>query len=458
VRPRDLVVALMAISIAVAGFGHAQDRVLPSGQAAGEDITVVIDTNYQRGRLRVAVPEPDLSLSVSEEARAAARLFAEVLREDLSSSGVFVVQGPEELAILELVDDPEADFPMYRSLGNEILVETAVGTDPARLVIEGRVFDLEGGQNVLGKMYRDPTGYSLARRIAHTFSDEIVNFITGRKGIARTAIAFHSDRQDPDTREIYLMDYDGFGQRAISAHQTLSMSPDWSPTGDVIAYMSYLGGGPGIYTVDVSDGSKEPVVTSGDMNISPAFSPDGERISFARSVGGGNTEIFVIGKDGSGLRRLTNHRGIDTNPEWSPTGREIAFTSNRSGSVQIYLVSAEGTDLRRITFEGRYNDGAAWSPDGTKIAYSSRRSDSKFDIAVTDLITLETLFLTEGVPGSHESPSYSPDGRKLAFASTLTSRTSTETQIYIMDLDGRNWRQVTREGSNFAPSWSGYLE
>jgi TolB protein len=458
VKSRVVAVALLAVSITSAGSGRAQDRDLPSGQAAGDDITVVIDTNYQRGRLRAAVPDPDLSDAASEEARAAAKLFAQVLRDDLASSGVFVVQGPEELAILELADDPETDFPMYRSLGNELLVETAVGTDPARLVIEGRVFDLEGGQSVLGKMYRDPTGYSLARRIAHTFSDEIVSFITGRKGISRTAIAFHSDRQDSNMREIYLMDYDGFGQRAISAHQTLSMSPDWSPTGDIIAYTSYLDGGPGIYTVDVSDGSKQPVVTSGDMNISPAFSPDGQKIAFARSVGGGNTEIFVVPRDGSELRRLTNHRGIDTNPEWSPTGREIAFTSNRSGSVQIYVVSAEGTDLRRVTFDGRYNDGVAWSPDGKKIAYSSRRSDNKFDIAVTDLITLETLFLTEGVPGSHESPSYSPDGRKLAFASTLTSRTSTETQVYIMDLDGRNWRQVTREGNNFAPSWSGYLE
>jgi TolB protein len=442
--------------MAAGGIAEAQD--LPSGQADGRDITVVLDTGPQRGRYRVAVPEAEIPSPFSIEGQEATRLFAEVLRADLASSGVFLVQGPNELEILDLEGDPELDYPMYRSLGNEILVETRAREDEGRLVVEGRVFTLEGGRSILGKEYRDPTGFTLARRIAHTFSDEIVNAFTGRKGIARTSIAFHSDRQNSDGREIYLMDYDGFGQRAISAHETLSMSPDWSPTGDAIAYISYLDGNPGIYMVNIRDGAKTPVVTSGDMNISPAISPDGSQVAFARSVGSGNIEIFVANRDGSNLRRLTNRSGIDTNPAWSPTGREIAFTSNRAGSVQIYVMSAEGTDLRRITFEGRYNDGVTWSPDGTKIAHSSRRSDNLHDIAITDLLTMQTLFLTEGVPGSHEAPSFSPDGRKLAFASSRTSRRATNVQIYIMDLDGGNWRQVTNEGNNFAPSWSGYLE
>ena len=455
-RPSTLFVSILALPVIALGLAGAQE--LPAGQAEGRDITVVLDTGPQRGRYRVAVPETEVPVPFSLEGQNATTLFAEVLRADLASSGVFLVQGPQELDILELVGDTKIDYPMYRSLGNEILVETRAREEDGRLIVEGRVFTLDGGRSILGKEYRDPTGFTLARRIAHTFSDEIVNSFTGRKGIARTSIAFHSDRQNSNGREFFLMDYDGFGQRAISAHETLSMSPDWSPTGDTIAYMSYVGGAPGIYLVDIRDGAKTSVVTSGDLNISPAVSPDGQRIAFARSVGRGNTEIFVTNRDGSDMRRLTNYGGIDTNPAWSPTGREIAFTSNRAGSVQIYVMSAEGTDLRRVTFEGRYNDGVTWSPDGTKIAHSSRRQDNKFDIAITDHVTLQTLFLTEGVPGSHESPSYSPDGRKLAFASSVTSRRSTDIQIFIMDLDGGNWRQVTDQGNNFAPSWSGYLE
>jgi TolB protein len=236
------------------------------------------------------------------------------------------------------------------------------------------------------------------------------------------------------------------------------MSPDWSPGSDFVAYVSYLSGGPGLHLVELRTGRKTPIVTSGDFNISPSFSPDGKTIAFSRSVGNGNTEIFLCSRDGSNLRRLTTSNGIDTNPAWSPTGREIAFTSSRSGTPQIYVMGAEGSDLRRITFVGRYNDGAAWSPDGTKLAHSARRDDSSFDIAITDLVTQETRYLTENAPGSHESPTYSPDGNKLAYAANLTSRNGTTTQIFTMDLDGGGRRQLTRDGNNFAPAWSGYFQ
>ncbi|MFQ5525996.1 MAG: hypothetical protein ACE5GX_07005 [Thermoanaerobaculia bacterium] len=407
-----------------------------------------------RSRLRLAVPDPSGIDGLSPLARQAAQQLIDVLREDLEASGVFQVQGPEQLSVLELTGDPITDYQLYQALANELLLDAEVIEEPGRLVLEGRVFNLASANSVLGKRYRG--GFELSRRIAHTFADEVVFYFTGRRGVSLTSIAFHSDRAASGGREIYLMDYDGFNQRAITAHQTLSMSPDWSPGSDFVAYVSYLAGAPGIHRVELRTGRKAPVMTSGDFNSSPAYSPDGNSIVFSRSVGRGNTEIFLCNADGSNLRRLTNSRGIDTNPTWSPTGREIAFTSSRSGTPQIYVMSAEGADLRRVTFLGRYNDGAAWSPDGTKLAHSARRQDHSFDIAITDLVTLETRYLTEGAPGSHESPSYSPDGKKLVYAANLSSRSGTTTQIFTMDLDGGGRRQLTRTGNNFAPSWSGY--
>ncbi len=421
--------------------------------AVPPEITVVLD-GTARSRLRLAIPDAAGLEELSPAGSKAAREMIDVLRQDLDASGVFVVQGPLELSALQLTGDPLTDYLLYESLGNELLLETELSEEPGRLVLEGRVFNLASANSVVGKRYRG--GFELARRIAHTFADEIVFYFTGRRGVSLTSIAFHSDRAKTGEREIYLMDYDGYNQRAITAHETLSMSPDWGPASNFIAYISYLSGGPGLHLVDLRTGRKTPIVTHGDFNISPSFSPDGKTLAFSRSVGNGNTEIFVCNRDGSNLRRLTTARGIDTNPAWSPTGREIAFTSSRSGTPQIYIMGAEGSDLRRITFLGRYNDGAAWSPDGTKVAHSARRADRSFDIAISDLVTLETRFLTEGAPGSHESPSYSPDGNKLAYAANLTSRSGTTTQIFAMDLDGGGRRQLTRTGNNFAPSWSGY--
>ncbi len=426
-----------------------------------EDIIVVLDPSRQRAQIRIAVPDAGTTNATSRAREAAAEL-TRVLRSDLDSSGVFAVQGPEQLSVLNLSGDRERDAPRYQSLGNEFLLESAVREEGGLLVLEGRVFQLTGGETIIGKRYRG--GYELVRRIAHTFADEIVRAFTGRRGVALTAIAFHSDRdgktkRGDSRREIYLMDYDGWNQRAITAHESLSMSPAWSPRADAIAYTTYVENNlVSIYSVDVRTGAKTPVVRS-QFNSSPAFSPDGRRIAFGRTVGGGNTEIFVANRDGSNLVRLTNSGGIDTNPAWSPTGREIAFTSGRSGRPQIYVISVDGTDLRRATFTGDYNDGAEWSPDGAKIAHSSRRkSGTSFDLALTDLTTNETRLLTEGVPGSHESPSFSPDGRKIAYTTTRSSRSGTTTQIYVVDLSGRGHRQLTRRGNNWAPDWSGYLE
>ena len=93
-------------------------------------------------------------------------------------------------------------------------------------MLEGRLVDLKSGQAIVGKRYRSQ--FNLARRVGHTFADEIVLFFTGRRGVALTTIAFYSDR-DGGAKEIFLMDADGANQRRITGHKSISMSPAWRP-------------------------------------------------------------------------------------------------------------------------------------------------------------------------------------------------------------------------------------
>lgn len=454
-----LLAASMTLGASAAGTGGTllaqEPPPAPPEPGAGAqeeppgEVTLVLEDG-QRPLLRLAFPEIDRG-ELSQPAQESADVLEETLRNDLDASRVFEIQGPWAFTVLELTGERTQDMDLYRSLGNEVLLEAVVEDQDGKILFEGRVFDLASGDLVLGKRYRGD--YEVARRVAHTFADEVILFFTGKRGLGLTTIAFHSDRTGD--KEIYLMDYDGANERQITAHRSVSLFPAWSSDDSTVAYVSFLDGSPGIYQANLSTGRKQALVTGGALNTSPAFSPDGRQMAFGRSLDG-NTELFVADGDGSNPRRLTFTGAIDTNPAWSPTGNEIAFTSSRSGRPDIWVVDPEGTNTQRISTGGNYNDGAAWSPDGTRLAYASRR-EGVFQIVVTDRVSLETVVLTSG-SGDKESPSFSPDGRKIVYSLAFSGSSGKETQIWVMDADGRNPRQLTSEGNSYSPAWSGYRE
>jgi TolB protein len=153
-------------------------------------------------------------------------------------------------------------------------------------------------------------------------------------------------------------------------------------------------------------------------------------------------------RNGSNLRRITNNPAIDTTPTWSPTGAQLAFTSDRSGRPQIYVVGADGLTPRLIS-RGSHCDRATWSPAPFNELAFVCRSGPGFDINIYDFASGETRQITFG-EGTNESPSYAPNGRHLAFVSTRSGGS----QIYTVGRDGRGLRQVTRSGNNFMPDWS----
>jgi TolB protein len=406
-----------------------------------QDDNVNLELERGQGQLhRLAFPPFRGTGALSGAAAEAAREMEATVRQDLQLSGYFEIQGPQ---FRGLSGDISRDLSIYQAAGSETLLLGDVRDEGDRIVLEGRLYELRNGQPILAKRYRGEL--RTARRIGHTFADEVIRYLTGRSGLGLTSIAFTSDRTGH--KEIFLMDYDGASPRRVTGHRSTSMSPAWSRDGSGLAYTSFFRGAPGVYFAELSSGRKRPVIASGSFNTSPSFSPDGGRVAFARSVNG-NVEIFTSDHSGGGLQRLTHSNAIDTNPAWSPKGGEIAFTSSRGGNPHIYVMDAEGTNQRKISSGGTYNDGAAWSPDGDRVAYATRL-DGRFQIAVTNVVTRQTDVLTSG-PGENESPTFSPDGRKIAF----TSRRGGSTQIYVMDADGRNVRQITREGNNDMADWS----
>ena len=310
------------------------------------------------------------------------------------------------------------------------------------LVVEARLVDLVSGEFAFAKRYR--AGVSAAQVVAHTLANDLVQVFTGRPGPFLSRMAFISDRSG--SSELWVMDWNGSNPKQLTKHGSIALGPAWAPDGKKLIFTSYLRGTPALFELIPQEGYLKMLRDQGGVNSSADFSPDGSQVAFSSSEDG-NVDIYVMPSGGGTPRRLTSARGIDTQPAWAPNGRQIAFTSTRAGSPQIYIMDSDGSNVRRLSFEGQFHDEASWAPDGTRIVCTTRDSGT-FQIATIDTITGARTVLPG--PGNNESPVFSPDGSMLAFSS---DRTGTP-QIFITDADGVP-HQLTTEGTNYSPAWTG---
>lgn len=382
-------------------------------------------------------------MNANPEAQPASDELKQVLGDDLTNSDFFDVVDASPFPAY----DGGSDVKPWKNSTAKYAALMKVGMVNNQVSVEARFYDLQSEQLVVGKIYKWDRKFT--RQIAHRFGDEILLRLWGVKGLFTSRVAFDSDRAG--NKDVWIMDYDGFNQQAITVSKTLNLSPDLSPDGKKVVFTSYRTAegkiGQNLVVYSIYEGKRVNLFGRGTLNSAPAWSSDSTRVAFTSNVNG-NADLFTINADGSGLRQITFGRGIDTSPAWNPRSGEIAFTSDRSGAPMIYVMNQDGTDERRLTFVGEYNESASWSPDGTKLAYVSR-SGSIFDIYVIDMQSTVVTRLTQN-EGSNENPCWSPDSRHIAFASNRTGRY----QIWTMLSDGTRLRQLTQDGNNTSPSWA----
>lgn len=187
---------------------------------------------------------------------------------------------------------------------------------------------------------------------------------------------------------------------------------------------------------------------------SPVWSPDGKNIVFSADKDK-NTDIYIINREGLGLKRLTDNSARDSYPAWSPDGKKIAFASYRSDgkTTQIYVMNKDGSNVVQLT-EKEKNSFPAWSPDGKKIVFMSKRGEAKWQIYLMNADGSNQKRLTNNSANDY-NPVFSPNGKKILFESDRDGGDVDE--IYVMNTDGSQQKRLTDnnadEENDIFPIW-----
>ena len=273
--------------------------------------------------------------------------------------------------------------------------------------------------------------------------------------------------------EIYSMNSDGSEQINLTNSSANDEYPSWSTDGKKITFTSNRDGNSEVYIMN-TDGSEQINLTNNiAYDAFSCWSPDGKRIAFA-SNRTGNMDVYTVNLDGSEMTKLTNNSADDVKPQWSPDGKKVAFQTTRHGKMDIYVMSSDGSNETRLTNNPATDICLSWSPDGRKIAFASKRDDGnseKFygnsEIYIMNSDGSNQTRLTNN-PSTDMAPSWSPDGKKIAFYSLRndvppekderSSWYEMNAEIYVMNADGSEQINIT---NNLAydgyPSWSPFL-
>jgi TolB protein len=364
-----------------------------------------------------------------------AALFAEettitVKKGDSTSIAIKPFGGAEGAAAAKVVQN-DLDLSSWFLISPPERASFSVGATAGGGSLEGTVTDQSGGV-VLKKTYGGNT-----RAAAHQFSDDIVETVTGNKGIASSKIAFSASRTG--RKEIYTADYDGANVKQLTNDGSISVAPAISPDGSKLAYTGYQSGYADIYLIDLNSGARNRIIKFPGTNSGAAFSPDGGRIACSISKDG-NPELYVVGAGGGGARRLTQTKGVESSPSWSPDGSEIVYSSDERGGPQLFRISSGGGSGRLVPTGYGYSTEPSWSPDGKKVAFTVRQGG--FSVAILDLATGATRIVAQG-----EDPVWGADSRHIIYSngSTLT----------LLDtVKGRPTPIISGLGKVSEPTWS----
>jgi TolB protein len=372
---------------------------------------------------------------------------SQIVAADLQRSGMFRLGSVGSVRPFP-TEPSDINYRYWKNEGAEALViGSVIEKADGHAEVRFRMMDVGKQSQILGFSYT--VTVSQLRVTAHKIADLIYEKLTGDIGVFATKICFVT--KNADRFELQVADADGYNPEFILAHKEPIISPQWSPDGSRVAYVSFERRKPIVFVHNLLDGTRMVLANFEGSNSAPAWSPDGRKLAVVLTKDG-SSNIYTINADGSDLQRLTNTQSIDTEPNFSRDGRHILFTSDRAGSPQIYRMRANGEgEAERLTFEGSYNVTPRHSPDDKSFIFI-HRNEGRFNVAAVDLATRQMQILTAG--NLDQSPTFAPNGKMILYASDSRGRGI----LAAVSSDGRIKQRFTAQSGDIRePAWGPLL-
>lgn len=265
---------------------------------------------------------------------------------------------------------------------------------------------------------------SVDRKALHLANDHLYHTLFGKEGIASTTILF-SQKTGEKTSEIFMADYDGGNPHPVTSEKTLSVTPTIVPGTTYFLFTAYQHGQPKIFLGNTLTKNSKPILPMRGNQLMPSMSKDNTQIAFISDVAG-NPDLFLQSFDpkkgpiGKPRQIFSAHLATQGSPSFSPDGKKITFVSNKSGSPRIFIldIPPSGVPLNHIkpkliSMTTGSATSPSWSPDGKKIAFSAFQQKTR-QIFVYDLEQEREIQITEG-PLHKENPTWAPNSLHLIY-------------------------------------------
>lgn len=301
--------------------------------------------------------------------------------------------------------------------------------------ITGRLTDHKG-KVVFERTYAAPGLDDNVKALA----DDVIFAVTGHPGLNTSKIAFVSDVTG--SKQIYICDTNGANVEQVTRQAYGAVSPAVAPDGSMLAYTGYATGFPNVVVIDMGAGQERQMANTPGMNTSPAFSPDARKLALTMSFVG-NPEIFVLDLANGHAICVTESVGVPSSPTWHPDGKRLMYSANEGGGPQLYVVdtSTEQSSVRWAT-DYAFAADPEWSPGGSQVAFTTRIGDDWAVVVQSYPSGSSKIIQKSGA----QHPTWSPDSRSLAYTQ--------HGQLWVHDLkSGKRHSIVSGRGDISEPRW-----